>query len=187
MRLVRLCKQGLPYLLSENVLLFVFFSFLVLANQIYFFADYLMYSLNNLVTFLSTHCSLLVIAQSSNPPIIVVDITSYETREARFDGSAQDLSVDQDNEVVYWANFGSSAETRNLMRSYYTGQTEALNISYDGEIDLAQGYMHLYVLDKENNRIDKYNKETWKKIDTFYTEDEPKELLIAFGESSAFD
>ena len=164
-----------------------FFSFLILANQIYFFADYLTYSLNNLITFFSTYYSLLVIAQSSDPPIVVVDITSYETREARFDGSAQALSVDQDNEVVYWVNFGPSAETRNLMKSYYTGQTEALNISYDGEIDLTQGYMHLYVLDEENNRIDKYSKETWEKIDTFYTEDEPKELLVAFGESSAFD
>ena len=125
---------------------------------------------------------MLVIAQSSDPPIVVVDITSYETREARFDGSAQALSVDQHNEVVYWVNFGPSAETRNLMRSYYTGQTEALNISYDGEIDLAQDYMHLYVLDKENNKIDKYNKRTWEKTGVFYTKNGPQRLIVAFGE-----
>ena len=122
---------------------------------------------------------MLIIAKSSDPPIVVVNITSYETREANFDGSAQVLSVDEDNEVVYWDNFDES--THNLMKSYYTGQTDTLNISYDGEIDLAQDYMHLYVLDKENKRIDKYNKETWEKIDILYTRDEPKRLVIAFG------
>ena len=125
---------------------------------------------------------MLVIAKSSDPPIVVIDITSYGTREANFDGSAQVLSVDEDNEVVYWDNFDDSTGTHNLMKSYYTGQTQALNISYDGEIDLAQDFMHLYVLDKENNRIDKYNKRTWNKTDVLYTKDEPTRLIVAFGE-----
>ncbi|CAB4017559.1 extracellular matrix A-like isoform X2, partial [Paramuricea clavata] len=122
----------------------------------------------------------LVIAKSSEPPIVRLDITSFETQRINFDGSAQALSFDQDNEVVYWVNFVVSTEKYNLTRSSYTGQTVALNISYDGEIDLAQDYMHLYVLDKENNRIDKYNKRTWVKINVFNINDGPQRLIVAF-------
>ena len=123
----------------------------------------------------------LVIAKSSDPPIVRLDITSFETQGINFDGSAQALSVDQDNEVVYWVDFVDSTDKHYLMRSSYTGQTVPLNISYDGEIDLAQDYMHLYVLDKENNRIDKYNKRIWVKINVFNI-DGPQRLIVAFGE-----
>ncbi|CAB4012521.1 fibropellin-1-like isoform X1, partial [Paramuricea clavata] len=124
----------------------------------------------------------LVIAKSSLPPIVRLDIISFETQEINFDGSAQALSVDQDNEVVYWVNFVVSTDKHYLMRSSYTGETVPLNVSYDGEIDLAQDYMHLYVLDKENDRIDKYNKRTWVEINVFNINDGPQRLIIAFGE-----
>jgi hypothetical protein len=68
------------------------------------------------------------------------------------------------------------------MRTFWeTGQTKPLNISYDGDIDLAQDYMHLYVLDKDNDRIDKYHKRTWRKVDVLYTNDGPVNLIVAFG------
>ena len=97
-----------------------------------------------------------------------------------FSGSVQAISVDQHYQLVYWVNFASNKH--NLMRSYYTGKTQPLNISYDGEIDLAQDHMHLYVLDKENNRIYKYDKATWNLTDDFTTKDEAKQLIVAFGE-----
>ena len=97
------------------------------------------------------------------------------------DGSVQVLSVDQDNEVIYWDNFVLSTGKHNLTRSYYNEKTESLNISYDGEIDLAQDYMNLYVLDKDNNRIDKYNKRTWEKISVFNTNEEVTNIILAFG------
>ncbi len=123
-----------------------------------------------------------MIARSSDPPIVGFDITSLGTQQINFAGSPQALSVDQDNKVVYWDNFGISPDKHNLTRSYWeTEQTQALNISYDGEIDLAQDYMHLYVLDKDNNRIDKYNKRTLDKVDVFNTNDGPREIIIAFG------
>jgi hypothetical protein len=83
---------------------------------------------------------------------------------------------------VYWDNFIVSTGKYNLTRSSYTGQTVPLNISYDAEIDLAQDYMHLYVLDKENNRIDKYSKRTWEKINYFNINDGSRRLIVAFGE-----
>ncbi len=90
--------------------------------------------------------------------------------------------MDQDDKVVYWDNFNISTEKHNLMRtSWQTEQTQALNISYDGEISLAQGYVHLNVLDKDNNRIDKYNKRTWEKVDVSNTNDGPQKLIVAFG------
>jgi hypothetical protein len=83
---------------------------------------------------------------------------------------------------VYWDNFIVSTGKYNLTRSSYAGLTVPLNISYDAEIDLAQDYMHLYVLDKENNRIDKYNKRTWVKINYFNINDGSRRLIVAFGE-----
>jgi hypothetical protein len=68
-----------------------------------------------------------------------------------------------------------------MRTSWQTEQTQALNISYDGEISLAQGYMHLYVLDKDNNTIDKYNKRTWERVDVSNTNDAPQKLIVAFG------
>ena len=92
------------------------------------------------------------------------------------------MSVDQDYNVVYWDNFDANTDKHNLTRtSWETQETEALDVSYDGEIDLAQDYMHLYVLDKDNNRIDKYNKGTWAMVDSFSTLDEPLKIIVAFG------
>ena len=126
--------------------------------------------------------SLLVIARSSDPPIVLFDIVFFVTQEIDFDGSAQALSVDEHYKVVYWSNFDGSPGTHNLMRTFWeTGQTKPLNISYDGDIDLAQDYMHLYVLDKDNDRIDKYHKRTWRKVDVLYTNDGPVNLIVAFG------
>ncbi|CAB4018495.1 low-density lipo receptor-related 4, partial [Paramuricea clavata] len=122
----------------------------------------------------------LLIAKSSDPPIVRFDITSLATQDINFDGSAQTLSVDQDNEVVYWDNFIVSTGTYNLTRSSYTGETVPLNISYDAEIDLAQDYMYLYVLDKENNRIDKYNKRTWVEINVSNINAGSRRLIVAF-------
>ena len=122
-----------------------------------------------------------MIVSSSDPLIVGFDITSLGTQQINFAGSAQALSMDQDNKVVYWDNFGTS-EKHNLMRTYWeTEQTQALNISYDGEISLAQDHMHLYVLDKDNYQIDKYNKRTLDKVDVFNTNEGPREIIIAFG------
>ena len=126
--------------------------------------------------------SLLIIAKSSNPPIVLFNIVSSAVQEIDFVGSAQALSVDQDYKAVYWSNFDDSTDTHNLMRTYWeTDQTKPLNISYDGEVDLAQDYMHLYVLDKDNNRIDKFNKRTWTKVDVLSTINGPVNLIVAFG------
>jgi hypothetical protein len=137
--------------------------------------------LKNLALFTALY-RYLTIAKSSEPPIVRFDVITSEIQTIDFDGSAQVLSVDQDNDVVYWDNFDGATEKHNLTRTYWeTDLTEALNISYDGDIDLAQDYMYLYVLDKENNKIDKYHKRTWVKVDSFSTVNGPLEIFVAFG------
>ncbi|XP_028410565.1 uncharacterized protein LOC114533262 [Dendronephthya gigantea] len=122
----------------------------------------------------------LIIARSSKPPIAFFDTQSSTTKEIDYDGSAQALSVDQDNKAVYWDNFDEDKETHNLMRTYYTEQTQNLNISYNGEIELAQDYRYLYVLYKEGKTIDKYDKRTWMKLNSTQTNDGPQKVIVAF-------
>lgn len=123
----------------------------------------------------------MIIARSSKPPLVVLDIKSSTTIEIDYDGSAQALSIDQDNKVVYWDDFDVVKETHNLMRTTYTDHTENLNISYKGEIELAQDYRYLYVLYKENRTIEKYDKRTWRKMNSIHANDDPQNVIVAFG------
>ncbi|XP_028413949.1 fibrillin-1-like [Dendronephthya gigantea] len=122
----------------------------------------------------------LIIARSSKPPIAFFDTQSSTTKEIDYDGSAQALSVDQDNKAVYWDNFDQDKETHNLTRTFYTEQTQNLNISYNGEIELAQDCRYLYVLYKEGKIIDKYDKRTWMKLNSTQTNDGPQKVIVAF-------
>ena len=102
--------------------------------------------------------------------------TSILLSERRF---PQSVSVDEDNALVYWVDY--DANKYKLMKTYYSGTTMDLNISYPGEIKISQDLFHFYVLDTNNNRIDKYMKSSMVKIDDITVSAGAKEIITGFG------
>ena len=94
-------------------------------------------------------------------------------------GSAQSISLDLYNNVIYWANFVGS--NHKVMKTMLNKQTIGLNISYPGEIDLTSDVLNLYVLDKDNKRIDKYLKTSLEKQGNITHDAKIHDLIIAYG------
>ena len=65
----------------------------------------------------------------------------------------------------------------------FDGTTVDLNITYSGEIEVTSDMFNLYVLDKENDRIDKYLKTSLEKLGNITHDGELMELVIGYGES----
>ena len=95
------------------------------------------------------------------------------------EGSAHSISVDVFNNVIYWANFNGSSF--NVMTTRLTGGTQALGITYSGEIDITSDLFHFYVLDKDNNRIDKYLKSSLEMLGSVSHSSAIEDLVIGFG------
>ena len=69
------------------------------------------------------------------------------------------------------------------MKTMLTGDTVDLNITYPGEIEVTSDMLNLYVLDKENNRTDKYSKLSLEKLGNICTRDVYiMELITGYGE-----
>ena len=94
----------------------------------------------------------------------------------------QFVSADGGNAVVYWVDYDTSENQHKLMKTYYSGRTVDLNISYPGEIKITQDVLHVYVLDVDNDRIDKYKKSSMEKIESFATLAGAKEIIAGVGE-----
>ena len=97
-----------------------------------------------------------------------------------YDGSAQSISVDEYNNVIYWVNYDADQKTRMIMKTLLNGQTVGLNITYVGETELTSDVFNLYVLDGKNNRIDKYSKASLEKQGNI-TYHGIRDLIIAYG------
>ena len=95
--------------------------------------------------------------------------------------AAQTLSVDEYNNVVYWVDFNSGQNTHAIMKTYYSGSTMNLNISYPGEIAITQDLLYLYVVDIDNDRIDKYKKSSLEKMKSFPVSSGTKQIITVFG------
>ena len=63
-----------------------------------------------------------------------------------------------------------------------TGDTVDLNITYPGEIEVTSDMLNIYVLDKENNRIDKYSKMSLEKLGNITRDVDIMELITGYGE-----
>ena len=100
-------------------------------------------------------------------------------------GFPQYVSADKDNALAYWVGFDSAKSKYKLMKTYYSGTTMDLNISYPSEIKISQDMFHLYVLDVSNNRIDKYEKSSLVKVENITVSSGAKEIITGFGESSS--
>ena len=68
------------------------------------------------------------------------------------------------------------------MKTMLTGDTVDLNITYPGEIEVTSDMSNLYVLDKENNRIDKYSKMSYEKLGNITSDVDIMELITGYGE-----
>ena len=105
-----------------------------------------------------------------------------------YPGSAQSISFDQFDNVVYWANFVVDDNSHKVMKTMLTGNTVDLNITYPGEIEVTSDMLNIYVLDKENNRIDKYSKVSLERLGNITRDDDIMELITGYGkcQSSLF-
>ena len=68
------------------------------------------------------------------------------------------------------------------MKTMLTGDTVDLNITYLGEIEVTSDMLNLYVLDKENDRIDKYSKISLEKLGNITRDVYIMELITGYGE-----
>ena len=95
-------------------------------------------------------------------------------------GSAQSISFDQFDNVVYWTNFIDN--THKVMKTMLTGSTVDLNITYSGEIEVTSDMFNFYVLDKDNDRIDKYSKTSLEKLGNITHDVDIMQLINGYGE-----
>ncbi len=126
-------------------------------------------------------CSHLYIARASDPPIIRYNPEDQSTMSFSYDGSAQSISFDEYDNVIYWANFVDAIHK--VMKTLANEETVDLNITYSGEIEVTSDVFNLYVADKENNRIDKYLKASLEKFGNITYDVGIQELIVAYGES----
>ncbi|XP_028406465.1 uncharacterized protein LOC114528955 [Dendronephthya gigantea] len=120
----------------------------------------------------------LYIARANDPPIVRFNPADKSILEFNFDGSAQSISVDEYNNVIYWANYDGI--NHNVMKTMLNKQTVALNISYPDVIDLTSDMLHLHVLDTSNKRIDKYLKTSLEKQGNMTYEYTIYDLVVAY-------
>ena len=130
-------------------------------------------------SFFSCISSYLYIASAADPPIIRYNPRDGSLLSFSQPGSAQSLSFDQFDNVVYWANFIGGSHK--VMKTMLTGDTVDLNITYPGEIEVTSDMSNLYVLDKENNRIDKYSKMSYEKLGNITSDVDIMELITGYG------
>ena len=67
------------------------------------------------------------------------------------------------------------------MKTMLTGDTVDLNITYSGEIEVTTDMFNLYVLDKENDRIDKYSKTSLEILENITRDVDIMELITGYG------
>jgi hypothetical protein len=98
-----------------------------------------------------------------------------------YDGSAQSISVDEYNNVIYWVNYDANQNIHMIMKTLLNEQTVDLNITYVGGIKMTSDVFNLYVLDKKNDRIEKYSKASLEMQGNIIYNG-IHDLIIAYGE-----
>ena len=106
---------------------------------------------------------------------------SSSVRVINYDsGVGESLYVYQDG-TIYWVIYYPSADRFIVVCTSIAGVTTNLGIEYDGEISIVVDRLYIYVLDKENNRIDIYSKRTLIKQSELNVVPNVNELILAFG------
>ena len=126
--------------------------------------------------------SCLVIVTASNLSIVLYDLgESASVRVITYDGGfGQSLYVFEDG-TIYWVIYDLSTGRFIILCTSKAGVTRNLGIWYNGEIRVVVDRLHIYILDKENNRIDIYSKRTLTKLRELSVPPGVCELILAFG------
>ena len=127
--------------------------------------------------------SYLYIARSRDPAIIRYDPDDGSVKVFSSDGSAQSISIDEYNNVIYWVNYDGIRDTYMVMRTLLNNKTVELNITYTGEIKVTSDVLNLYVLNTDNNVIDKYLKTSLEREGNITYTVAIHDLVIAYGKS----
>ena len=120
---------------------------------------------------------------ASNLSIVLYDLgDSTSVRVFNYDGGfVQSLYVFEDG-TIYWVNYDSNnGRFCVLSTSVLTGATTDLSICYDSEIYVVVTQLYVYVLDKENNRIDIYPRRTLTKIKEVHVIPNVQDFILGFG------
>ena len=126
--------------------------------------------------------SYLVIAKTSGDRIVRYNIATKQLDSIHSANDfPQSVSVDADNEVVYWVNFDSDENKQKVMSTSYAGDTNDLNITFDGSIEIGQDELYLYVLDVSNEIVYNYKKSTWEQMGTSNVASGTSGIEVAFG------
>ncbi len=94
-------------------------------------------------------------------------------------GSAQSISVDEYNNVIYWVNH--DGEFQRVIKTLFNGETIDLNITYPGDIEVTSDFFNFYILDKDNNHFDKYLKTSLEKQGNITYNGGIEDFIIAYG------
>ena len=129
----------------------------------------------------SFFCSYLYVARAANPPIIRYNPGDASLKEFSYDGSAQSISFNSHENAIYWANFVDGSHK--VFKTLLNEETIDLNITYAGTIKVTSDVFNLYVLDDENQRIDKYLKASLEKLGNTSFGVEIEDIIIGYGES----
>ena len=125
--------------------------------------------------------SYLYIARANDPPIVRYNPADDSIKEFKYEGgSAQSISVDEYDNVIYWANFKDSMHR--IMKTLMNGQTVDLNITYSGTVELATDVFNLYILDQDSNYIHKYLKSSLEKQGNITYDVAIFDIIISYGE-----
>ena len=125
--------------------------------------------------------SYLYIARSRDPPIIRFNPQDGSTMEFSYAGSAQSISVDEYNSVIYWTNFIGNTDTHEIMKTSYSDVTTQLNISYSEPLELANNVFNLYVLDKDSMHVDIYLKTSLEHLGNITLNNTIADIVIGHG------
>lgn len=94
-----------------------------------------------------------------------------------------DISVDGREQVVYWTNYVSNNEDRELLKTYYNLTTAQVRV-YPGpiaSIRLAQGEKYVYVLNPSRSALEIIDKETERVVETYTVKDATNTVAAAPG------
>ena len=131
--------------------------------------------------------SYLIIVKKSGDNIVRYNVETKGLDVVKASGDfPQDVSVDADNDVVYWINYDPDSDKRKVMSTSYAGETRNLNITSDGTIEIAQDELYLYVLFVSSEIIYKYKKSTWEQMGSIQVPSGTSGIEVAFGKYHRF-
>ena len=119
-------------------------------------------------------------------------ITRYNLITGLFDVICNDdnfplcLTVDEDNNVIYWVNYDATAGKYFIMKSFYNMTTVNLKSFSDSNttsLKMAHDKNFIYILDSSGSRIYKMDKETASTVLTIPIDPGSSEVSLADGTS----